>query len=630
MKSFTLTAIVCLLSAFALRLQAQEGEPVFIEDFGSGTTQIGPQIGDKDFSTTYKYVPFQPFEGAYTIANSTAGMYTPSWLQTGDHTSGKNGYMMIVDATEKSDEFYKRTVKTLCPGTTYRFSVFLLNLMKADGIKPNITFSVTTSANTTVKNTGPVNTGLGWQEYSIDFSTPATGGDVVIKMTNNAAGGYGNDVALDDISLRPFGPVIDAYFNDDKTSSTVNGCAQAGQVYNLNAGLSSGTGYPNPAYQWQVNTGSGWQNMPGATVIPYPLKQPSDAGIYQYRVLSAQLGNIGSAQCRVASSPITLNIITPSPASATASSPVCLGENIYLTASAGESYSWTGPNGFTSNKQNPVIPNASDAMAGQYQVTIIKNGCETVSPAVSVAINKPVIASAGNDQTICKGESITLHATGGTTYRWFPATGLSNPNIANPEASPNATTTYTVNVTNNNCQAQSSVTLTVNNGPIAYASAVAEVIKGEKIRLQGKAEGTNVTYYWTPDDDISDSNTLTPIVSPTRDITYVLHVLQPGSCKFEATASVSLKVVEGFTIPNTFTPNGDGVNDTWKIDALNSYPNSTTQVFNRYGTLVFETRGYPTPWDGTYNGNRLPSGTYYYKIDLKNGKVYSGWVQIIG
>lgn len=631
MKFFFFLAVIYLWPFFSLNTQAQEGNPVLIEDFGSGASQIGPKISDQDFSTTYSYVPYQPSEGTYTIASSTSGMYPQSWLQTGNHTPGNaNGYMMIVDATNTIDEFYKRVVKTLCPGTTYRFSVYVLNLMKEGGIKPDVTFSITTTDGIKTKNTGGINTGLGWQQYSIIFTTPVTGGDVMIKMTNNASGGYGNDVALDDISLSTYGPALSAYFNNNQTTTTLNGCAQGGQVYNLNVTATSPDNqYPNPVYQWQVNTGNGWTNIAAATSASYPLHQPDNAGVYKYRVLSAQAGNMGSVQCRVTSTELVLNILSPIPALATASSPVCLGDDIYLSASAGDSYSWTGPNNFTSNLQNPVISNAAAAMAGQYHVTVSKNGCTADAPAVTVSINAPVAANAGTSRTICKGEQVYLHATGGTAYQWTPSTGLSNPNIADPLASPDETTTYTVTVTNNSCTAKSAVTLTVGQAPIAYASANKEVIKGEKIQLHGTASGNNVTYYWTPSENISDINTLNPFVSPVSDITYVLHVLEPGSCNIESKASVSVKVVDKFTIPNTFTPNGDGINDTWKIDALDAYANSTTQVFNRYGTLVFNTIGYPKPWDGTYNGNKLPPGTYYYKIDLKNGTVYSGWVLII-
>ncbi len=73
-------------------------------------------------------------------------------------------------------------------------------------------------------------------------------------------------------------------------------------------------------------------------------------------------------------------------------------------------------------------------------------------------------------------------------------------------------------------------------------------------------------------------------------------------------------------IPNTFTPNGDGINDLWDITALQGYPNCTISIYNRAGSLVYNSVNYPKPWDGTYNGKNLPVGTYYYVIDLKNGK----------
>jgi gliding motility-associated-like protein len=89
------------------------------------------------------------------------------------------------------------------------------------------------------------------------------------------------------------------------------------------------------------------------------------------------------------------------------------------------------------------------------------------------------------------------------------------------------------------------------------------------------------------------------------------------------------KAIPAIVIPNTFTPNADGINDIWAISGLDSYPQSTTQVFNRYGSLVFQSQGYPKAWDGTKNGALLPFGTYYYKIDLKNGTIFSGWVLIL-
>jgi len=74
------------------------------------------------------------------------------------------------------------------------------------------------------------------------------------------------------------------------------------------------------------------------------------------------------------------------------------------------------------------------------------------------------------------------------------------------------------------------------------------------------------------------------------------------------------------TIPNGFSPNGDGINDRWTLSFLQAYPQCKVQIFSRSGIEVFSSTGYETPWDGTYKGDYLPVGTYYYTVDLKNGK----------
>ncbi|TWI98641.1 gliding motility-associated-like protein [Mucilaginibacter frigoritolerans] len=110
--------------------------------------------------------------------------------------------------------------------------------------------------------------------------------------------------------------------------------------------------------------------------------------------------------------------------------------------------------------------------------------------------------------------------------------------------------------------------------------------------------------------------TVSGAASPDYTITYI-----PG---------VLTVIVSAIKIPDTFTPNGDGINDTWEIHDLEYYPKSTVNIFNRWGQKLYSSIGYPIPWDGRYNGAALPTGTYYYIIDLKNGQaVISGWVAII-
>lgn len=93
---------------------------------------------------------------------------------------------------------------------------------------------------------------------------------------------------------------------------------------------------------------------------------------------------------------------------------------------------------------------------------------------------------------------------------------------------------------------------------------------------------------------------------------------------------VFVRVYKKLKIPNIFSPNGDGIHDTWVIAGLDTYPKSTLRVFSRSGLVVFEAKTADKNWNGTQNGKPLPIGTYYYVIDLNIGIVpQSGWVVIL-
>jgi gliding motility-associated-like protein len=93
------------------------------------------------------------------------------------------------------------------------------------------------------------------------------------------------------------------------------------------------------------------------------------------------------------------------------------------------------------------------------------------------------------------------------------------------------------------------------------------------------------------------------------------------SCTKDTTVFLPLIPDECIDIPNSFTPNGDGVNDTWQLGNLEHFPDCVMKIFNKLGRLLYESpKGYTEWWDGTYNGNPVPSGTYYYVLDLGNGR----------
>ncbi|WP_183562086.1 gliding motility-associated C-terminal domain-containing protein [Mucilaginibacter sp. SP1R1] len=635
-KRLVITVIGLLLTLNFYRAAAQSlGDPVVSITFGSGTATHSGALPTDSGSTSYTYSNADfPSDGSYTIENTTAGAGNVWWSAT-DHTGNAGGYMMVVNASvSKTDYFYKRTVTGLCSNTTYQFSAWVVNLLRSNDISPpNITFSIEKTDGTIIQsfNTGTIartNGNYQWVQKSFKFTLPAGVGDVVIKMTNNSAGGApANDLAIDDIVFRPYGPTITANFGSTSTTTTASACSGSPVSYTMTT--TAPAGY---SVLWQYQNTSGvWTNFTGAssTASSYTFTSPTLAGTYHYRVVTAQSANINSTLCRVASNELTLTVGAAPVASAIANSPVCAGTTLNLSASAGASYQWTGPNGFTSALQSPVINNVTAAAAGTYHVTIVSTAGCNVTAAVNVSVNAQPIANAGADVSVCEGESTVLYASGGTTYSWLPVTGLSDASIANPVASPTDTTRYTVTVSNGTCSSTAVVIVNVIKKPVASAGADKHITQGQSVVLNGSAKGTNVSYYWTPADNLSSSTVLNPIAGPTEDATYTLHVVSNVGCGAEATDDVFIRVYKKVVVPNTFTPNSDGINDTWAIEALDTYPASITQVFNRYGALVFKSTGYTQAWDGRYGGQDVPSGTYYYMIDLKNGNVLKGWVLVM-
>jgi gliding motility-associated-like protein len=89
-------------------------------------------------------------------------------------------------------------------------------------------------------------------------------------------------------------------------------------------------------------------------------------------------------------------------------------------------------------------------------------------------------------------------------------------------------------------------------------------------------------------------------------------------------------VLEKIELPNSFSPNGDNINDVWNIKYLNTYPKATVEIFTRNGTKVYSSFGYKIPFDGNFQNQPLPVGVYYYLVNPRNGrKVVTGSVTLI-
>lgn len=616
------------------------GDPVINQDFGSGANPGAPLAGG---ITTMTYTSSNcPNDGQYTIANSLTGTgncHQDTWHNvTSDHTGNPNGYMMIVNASEQPSVFFTQTANGLCPNTTYEFSAYVLNLIIAEAetngfSEPNITFDIESTSGQVLAtyNTGTIAPTVNpqWNQYGVFFTTPVGVTDVIVKMTNLAPGGNGNDLILDDITFRACGPVITTGFGSSTGQTALNLCQGASAQYTINANvMTNGT----PGYQWQSNiNNAGWVDTPGETTQLNISFTNAVTGSYQYRLGVSNGSDISSAQCRVYSPPVT---VTVNPLPVVPNIPpqtVCEGYTLQLSASGGASYLWSGPN-LAPTSQNPlIINNVSTANAGIYTVQVsTAANCSVTSQTAVTVMPKVVAAVSNNNISVCAGTPAQLTASGGLYYKWTPSTGLDNNTIANPVATPTQTTTYVVDVSNGGCSDSSqSVTVTVMQNPLANAGTNKVIFEGQSVKLDGTVAGDNVyDYYWTPTAGLNDPTSLTPLASPNDNTTYTLTAISQ-SCGI-STSSVSVKVYKKVTIPNTFSPNNDGINDNWNIDALVTYPDCSVMIYDRYGQKVYESTGYAKPWDGTFNGSPLPQGTYYYIIDLKdNTPKRAGWVLIV-
>jgi gliding motility-associated-like protein len=167
--------------------------------------------------------------------------------------------------------------------------------------------------------------------------------------------------------------------------------------------------------------------------------------------------------------------------------------------------------------------------------------------------------------------------------------------------------------------------------PAADAGPTIVKLAGAPARIMASLPDTGVfTYQWTPAQYLDDASLLKPVTSTPADQLYTLKVTGgPGNC--EATDTVRVTVLRNIFIPNAFTPDGNGRNDLWNITGINNNPSALVSVYNRWGQLIYESRGYTRPWDGTFGGKPQPAGAYYYVIrpDVNKPATYSGYVMLL-
>ena len=302
--------------------------------------------------------------------------------------------------------------------------------------------------------------------------------------------------------------------------------------------------------------------------------------------------------------------------------------NISLTITGGTlpfTTNWTNSsNTFASTDQD-----LDSLFIGTYIVTVTdSNGCiaidsTTLSPIVEIIVN------AGEDTLVCLGDSLIITGsstgTNSPTLEWsyynpftasdsIIASGSNSVNVSGFTQDSSNIFSFIYTVEEQSCIVKDSVLVNVVSLPVVVAGADTILSYDDLYDLGGNPTGpTEATYIWSPLNNFvseSDSIEANPSIVVMSSEVYTVIVTDTNGCKnFD---QVEVQLIPDIVVPTGFSPNGDGINDTWIIQNLNQFNNTRVSVFNRWGTRLFTTQDVNEHWDGL----DLPVGTYYYIIEF--------------
>jgi len=328
----------------------------------------------------------------------------------------------------------------------------------------------------------------------------------------------------------------------------------------------------------------------------------------------------------VSSDTVKITVINlPSPTVTADKTDYCAGDNAVLTENVSTDPSYTinwylGSTLLTANtNQTSITTNVS----GSYSVEVVSNvqssdgnNCseKSVSQLITINPTPTVSINAIPENSFCDGQTVELVASfNNGSLLW--STGETSGSIRVTQSG-----TYKVTVTSAaGCQADTSISVTFLANPVFTVSDTS-ICEYKRQPVTLTAPGGFAAYNWNGQ---SGGQTYTVTQAGPVNLT----ITDADGCKVTQQIQVA-DVCAAVNIPNTFTPNGDGVNDTWVVEGLDE--SATVKVFTRWGKQIFQSVGYPSPWNGEYDGKRLPQGVYYYVITAKNNtQKLSGWVTII-
>lgn len=320
---------------------------------------------------------------------------------------------------------------------------------------------------------------------------------------------------------------------------------------------------------------------------------------------------------------------------------VCSGDNtgqINLVGSIGDTIYWAASTGgpftpFVNDTTTYVFNNITQTT--QYQAWVANGVCPFMPTGfVTVTVDPPTIpGTVTGGTTECFGINsgqVDLLSNSGAILGWIYSTNngaswLNSSNTTNTVVYNNLmdTTIYCAIVQSVGCPADTSVCDTVYVVPLPVANAGVDdtIFIFDQTQLTGSGGSF---FQWTPSDSLTDPTVFNPIANPSYTTVYTLYVTDAFGCI--GSDEVTVFVIDTTTppIPNTITIanyvslNGDGLNDVWNIINIEYFPDNEVMVFNNQGMIVYEKTAYNNTWDGTYNGDKLPDGSYFYVVKVNS------------
>lgn len=380
----------------------------------------------------------------------------------------------------------------------------------------------------------------------------------------------------------------------------------------------SGTAYifKNGEEVWQTpddqktpGYGLHWETADGYFTVGAEMNgdQSTTPSLYRYRVFEEA--------CATASPPLSI------------ADTVCRQGPATLSARGGEEgqYRWYTGDGTTftpiPGEESSTFTTETLYESKTYYVSIASEDCESPRiPVQAVVLAEPEIPEVSFTPP-CGPDETTVFVTNkqeGQTYLWYATPG-ADPLHQDDSLSLHVEqdTTIYISASNGVCEsALVPVNIRPKDLPLIDAGPDHRILKGESVDLA--ASGTYVSLSWAPHQSLQFPESPNPRATPESTRSYVVTAISAEGCELSDTVTVF--VIDKFPVPNAFSPNNDGTNDNWEIPTIENYPDCRVEVYNKWGNKVFSSKGYQEPWDGTFQGKALPSGTYYYTLRLASDK----------